>query len=130
MIENVSQVSSLPQINSAKRAEPAPKNEEKEIERISENRDEYVPSEEKEPIGIYGASSDSSDKDGGTTTANTDNVDREIKALREKARILAQRLRGADESAAEQLKRELEQVTAELSQKDNDNYRRQNAVFT
>lgn len=129
MIENVSQVSSSPQINSAKRAEPEPQKEEKETEKFSANRDEYVPSEEKESIGLYCASSDSSDKDG-TTTANTDNVDREIKALREKARILAQRLRGADESTAETLKRELEQVTAELSQKDNDEYRRQNAVFT
>lgn len=129
MIENVSQVNSSPQINSAKHTEPAPQKEENEPEKIPANRDEYIPSEEKEPIGLYGNSTDSSDKSG-TTTANTDKVDREIKALREKARILAQRLHGADESTAEQLERELEQVTAELAQKDNDDYRRQNAVFT
>lgn len=126
MIENVSPVSSARQPDPVKRAEPAPKTEEKEPEMISENRDEYIPSEEKEPIGLYGASSD---KEGGTATANTDKVDREIKALREKARILTQKLRGADENTAKQLKRELEQVTAELAQKDNDDYRRQNAVF-
>lgn len=126
MIENVSLVNSSRQLDPVKHAETEPKTEEKQPEKSSGNRDEYIPSEEKEPIGIYDNSSDK----GGTTTANTDNVDREIKALKEKARILAQKLRGADETTAEQLRRELEQVTAELAQKDNDDYRRQNAVFT
>lgn len=144
MIENISTsaVNSSRQIELLKRTETAPRDEEKESGKISENRDEYVPSEEKEPIGLYSVSPDEdgspkvsydkikSDDTSSTTTANTDNVDREIKSLREKEQALMQKLRSADESTAEELKRELEQVTSELAQKDNDEYRRQNAVFT
>lgn len=65
-----------------------------------------------------------------TVTANTDKVDREIKNLRNKAQTLTQKLRSADENTAADIRRELEQVNAELAQNDNDEYRRQNAVFT
>ena len=122
---------------------------EKEPEKASENRDEYVPSEENEPIGLYGVAPDengeprisfdkaednSADNDDEpeeeTVTGNTDNVDREIKMLRNKAQMLSRRLRSADENSAEEIQRELEQVNAELAQKDNDEYRRQHTVFT
>lgn len=121
----------------------------KETEKTTENRDKYVPSEEKEPIGLYSAApyeneeppisfekAESKFNDNGdepekeAVTANTDKVDREIKKLRDKAQMLSQRLRSADESTAADIRRELEQVKAELAQKDNDEYRRQNAVFT
>lgn len=120
-----------------------------EQEKISENRDEFVPSEEKEPIGLYSITPDEngepqisfdkaedkpSDNDNEseeeTVTANTDSVDREIKNLRNKAQKLNQKLRSADENTAKEIRRELEQITAELAQKDNDEYRRQHTVFT
>ncbi len=145
MIENNLSVNSVRQIESVKPAKPSPQTKEKEIEKISENRDEYVPSEEKEPIGLYSVSPDkdgdpcvsldyekskSDNSEGDTITANTDNVDREIKALRNKEQALRQKLRSADEITAEKITRELEKVSAELDQKDNDEYRRQNTVFT
>ncbi len=142
MIENSLSVNSVRQIDSVRRTEITPQIKEKEAEKIPENRDEYVPSEEKKPIGLYSVSPDkdgnprvsldyvkSDDPEGDTTTANTDKVDREIKALRGKEQALRQKLRSADERAAENITRELEQVTAELAQKDNDKYRRQNTVF-
>ncbi len=145
MIENNLSVNSARQIDSVKRTEPLPKTKEKEIEKISENHDEYVPSEEKEPIGLYSVSPDedgaprvsldyekskSDNSEGDTITANTDKVDREIKALRDKEQALSQKLSSADERTAEDIRRELEKVSAELAQKDNDEYRRQHAVFT
>lgn len=121
---------------------------EKGTEKVSENRDEYIPSEEKEPIGLYSVTPDengeprisydkSEDKSADndepaeeTVTGNTDNVDREIKNLRNKAQMLSRKLSSADENSAEEIQRELEQVNAELAQKDNDEYRRQHTVFT
>ncbi len=132
-------------ICSVRSAENTPKTDEKELGMIPENRDEYVPGEEKEPIGLYSVSPDENgdlrvsfdgekskpdDPESDTITANTDKVDREIKALRDKEQVLMQKLRSADGSAAEDIRRELEQVTAELAQKDNDGYRRQNTVFS
>lgn len=145
MIENNMSVNPARQIYSVKPAESASKAEEKEDEKIPEKRDEYIPSEEKEPIGLYSVSPDedgnprvsmddektkSDNSEGDVTTANTDKVDREIKALRDKEQALKQRLRSADERAAEKIRRELEKVSAQLAQKDNDEYRRQNTVFT
>lgn len=121
----------------------------KEQEKVSENRDEFVPSEEKEPIGLYSVapdengeprisfdrtdnkSNDNKDEpEEDTVTANTDSVDREIKDLRNKAQMLGQKLRSADDETAGEIRRELEQVNAELAQKDNDEYRRQHTIFT
>lgn len=152
MIENILSVNSADiaqKIGVVKNAERSSNIDEKQPEKAAENRDEYVPSEEKEPIGLYSVTPDengeprilfdkaedkSADKENEpkekTVTANTDNVDREIKNLRNKAQTLSQKLRSADESEAEKIQRELEQVTAELAQKDNDEYRRQNTAFT
>ena len=121
----------------------------KEPEWVSGNRDEYVPNEEKEPIGLYNVApdengeprisfdkyNDKSDENDDepeeeTVMGNTDNVDREIRNLRNKAQTLSRKLNSAGEDAAEDIRRELEQVTAELAQKDNDEYRRQHTVFT
>ena len=65
-----------------------------------------------------------------TVTANTDKVDREIINLRNIAQMLSQKLRSADEGTATDIQQELEQVNAELTQKDKDEYCRQNTVFT
>lgn len=116
---------------------------------IPEKRDKYIPGEEDPPTGIYSVSEDEngglnisvdsdektapakdSDSEDNTVTANTDKVDREIKKLREKEKRIQRELRTADEKTAEKLKRELEQVSAELAEKDNDQYRRQHTEFS
>lgn len=143
MIENISSVKTVRQIVGVKPEERSDDAETKGIEKARENRDEYVPSEEKEPIGLYSVSSDedgnlrvsfdseeNNNSKENITTANTDKVDREIKALRDKETALRQKLRFADENTAADIQRELEQVTAELAQKDNDEYRRRNTVFS
>ncbi len=152
MIENILSVNSADttqKIGGVKNAECPSDISEKEPEKAAENRDAYVPSEEKEPIGLYSVTPDengepriSFDKAEDTSndnadepkeetvTGNTDKVDREIKNLRNKAQTLRRKLSSADESTAADIERELEQVTAELAQKDNDEYRRQHTVFT
>lgn len=124
-----------------------------EAEKLSRGRDEYVPSEEDKPIGLYIVSEDedgmpvveydmaeaapkkaedgkSEEEKSESCTCNTDRVDREIEKLREKQEQLEQQLRSAEGEKAEQLQRQLESVSAELALKDNDTYRRQNAVFS
>lgn len=108
-------------------------------------KDEYIPSENDEPIGLYKPSEDedgnpiidfdkaedgSPEKKTESCTCNTDKVDREIKRLKEKQEQLEQRLRSAKGEAARQLEKQLESVSAELALKDNDAYRRQNAIFS
>ena len=65
-------------------------------------------------------------------TGNTDQVDREIKKLKEKKKELEQQIRAAsgDEKKVRELEKKLAQVESELSQKDNDTYRRQHSTFT
>lgn len=63
-------------------------------------------------------------------TVNTDRVDREIKRLKEQKAALARQLqRTQDPARQQQLGQRLEQVEAELQQKDNDAYRRQHAEY-
>lgn len=108
--------------------------EEKEVPK---KRDEYVPSEEDEDIGLYSPSIEgrepSKEEQGEQSescTCNTDRVDEEIKRLHEKQEQLEQQLRAAEGENAERIRKQLESVSAELAMKDNDTYRRQNAVFT
>lgn len=65
-----------------------------------------------------------------STTTDTDKVDREIERLKEKKARLEQEIRTAEDDQKKRLEQELRQVEAELAQKDNDNYRRQNAVVS
>lgn len=65
-----------------------------------------------------------------STTTDTDKVDREIEELKEKKARLEQEIRTAEDDQKKRLEQELRQVEAELAQKDNDNYRRQNAVVS
>lgn len=103
---------------------------------------EYVPEENHTPSGLYwigrdeqGAPKvffdDPEGKPAETCTTNTDKVDRELEKLRSQEEELEQRL-GAETDAAKvrELERRLAQVQAELAQKDNDSYRRQNAVIS
>ena len=120
------------------------KKQEKEISEKSHGRDEYIPSEEDQSIGLYSVSQDDegnpkidydspeeSDKNKSEScTANTDKVDREIKRLKEKAEQLKQRIASTEGKERERLERQLKSIQMELSQKDNDNYRRQHTVFS
>lgn len=64
------------------------------------------------------------------TTTNTDDVDREIEKLKEKKKQLELELKTADESKKEDLNAQIKQLEIELLQKDNDTYRRNNAVIS
>ena len=64
-------------------------------------------------------------------TTNTDAVDREIEKLKEEKRQLEKQVQAeTDENKVKELEKKLAQVEAELSQKNNDTYRRQNAVVS
>ena len=65
-------------------------------------------------------------------TTNTDNVDREIEKLKEEKKQLEQRIKAAagDKEKVKVLEKKLAQIEGELSQKDNDTYRRKNAVIS
>ncbi|MBR1816957.1 MAG: hypothetical protein IJ763_09690 [Lachnospiraceae bacterium] len=63
------------------------------------------------------------------TTMDTDRVDKEIERLKEKKAQLEQRLHSEkDERKKSELESQLNQIEMELLKKDNDNYRRENAV--
>ena len=140
-----------------KSAQTAMKSREDVSEAKKENavpkRDEYIPSEKDDPIGLYGLEQDEngghgikfddpnkSDKsadepekeksESEECTCNTDKVDRELKRLREKAERLEQQLRSASDDEAAKLQKQLAGVQSELAQKDNDSYRKSQAVFS
>lgn len=66
------------------------------------------------------------------TTANTDEVEREIAKLKKERQQLERELKQTDENDRkyEDLKARIAQVDAEIRQKDNDAYKKQHAVFT
>lgn len=127
-----------------------------ETEKEKEAKDEYISSEEsdRKPSGLYRLGQDengnpkvlyddpkkpaNTEKDRAPETSeekctgNTDQVDREIKQLKEKKKQLEQQIRtvSGDEEKRRELEKILAQVESELSQKDNDTYRRQHSVFT
>lgn len=106
--------------------------------------DEYTKSEpsDAKPSGLYRFEQDEHGnkklvfddpkKDTKTCTGNTDQVDREIRKLKEKAQQLEQQIQAAsgDEKKVSDLEKKLAQVKSELSQKDNDTYRRQHTIFS
>lgn len=64
-----------------------------------------------------------------TCTTNTDQIDREIRQLKQEKQQLERRIRQSCEAGeARELTQKLAQTERELSRKDNDAYRRQNAV--
>ena len=65
-------------------------------------------------------------------TTNTYNVDREIEKLKEEKEQLEQQIKAAagDKEKVKVLEKKLAQIEGKLSQKDNDTYRRKNAVIS
>lgn len=63
-------------------------------------------------------------------TTNTDKVDREIKKLKEEKKQLEQQIKMAAGNPQKimELKKKLSMIEQELSQKDNDTYRRQKST--
>ena len=147
MINGIQNDFPIRQVSAAKSIEPKAVDIDETSEPAQKNVDEYVPSEEKEPIGLYEIERD---EQGNTalkfdapkaetdeladkseqTTANTDNVDCEIKTLKDERNALQRALRSAAPDEAEELRKQLEQVNAELALKDNDSYRKANTVFS
>lgn len=130
-------------------------NAEKKNEGIPIPKDEYISSEKSgsKPSGLYRLGQDESGnpkvlyddpkkataqqkdepaKKAEECTTNTDNVDREIEKLKEDKKQLEQQIKAAagDEEKIKELEKKLTQIEGELSQKDNDTYRRQNAVIS
>lgn len=133
----------------------------KEAGRMSEPQDEYISSEKSgvRPTGLYRVGQDekgnkriffdnpdksrsvderkqpkANGEEGKAVeecTGNTDQVEREIRKLKEEKQKLEQQLRSVsgDEEKARELEKKLAQVESELSRKDNDTYRRQNTFF-
>jgi len=109
--------------------------------------DRYVPEEEHAPSGLYwvGKGEDGAPKicfddpeaeptskgKAERCTTDTGKVDRELERLRRRAEDLARQLDAEpDPAKAQALAQKLAQAEAELAQKDNDAYRRQNAVIS
>lgn len=140
-------------------AKPPLKSQPQEGRPLRPTRDQYVPEEKPEASGRYWLDRDEDgsprlrfdgpaptdapeatdgpekpkrpDKRSDECTCNTDQVDRELEALRKKQETLARQLRSeTDGTKASSLQRELAQVERELAQKDNNAYRRQHAVFS
>ena len=91
----------------------------------------YVPSEGLNPT--EGMPAPEKEKASGekseTTTINTDQVDREIERLKQKKQALEQQILAAqNEQQREALEQELRMIESALSFKDNDTYRKQNAI--
>ncbi|MBE6014239.1 MAG: hypothetical protein E7241_02570 [Lachnospiraceae bacterium] len=92
---------------------------------------DYVdPNKELSPKSAKAQESSEEPENSSSATTDTDRVDREIEKLKEKKARLQQEVNSADESEKQRLQQELLQVEAELAQKDNDAYRRQNAVVS
>lgn len=98
-------------------------------------RIESTPEEQKDISesdgGTAAAEEDGSEKNVKRCTVSTDKVDREIEKLKKQKQELEQRLnRETDETKVKDLEDRLAQIEKELSQKDNDTYRRQHATYT
>lgn len=102
-------------------------------------QDEYVSSEKSaaKPMGLYrnGYFDDPKKADHRIRekcTTNTDKVDREIQKLKEVKQQLEQQIRSdfGNEKEIRELEKKLAQIESELSQKDHDTYRRQNAEIS
>ncbi len=106
-------------------------------------RDEYISSEQSagRASGLYGLGQDENGdpkvmyddpEKAEKCTTDTDRVDREIEKLKEEKKQLEQQLRAVtgEEGKTREIERKLAQIESELSQKDNDAYRRQKALIS
>lgn len=107
-----------------------PKKAEKEDGNAHPERmpDDSDKDKDKKAPGVNGNDSDNGEE---KCVGNTDQVDREIRELKEKKKKLEQQIKKAsgDEENTKELESKLAQVERELSQKDNDTYRRQHSTF-
>ena len=130
---------------------------EAENDKISVPEDAYISSEksDRRPSGLYRMEQDengnpkvlfddpkksdspsvkfqSAEEDEEICIGSTDQVDREIKKLKEQKQQLEQQIRSAfgDEEKVRELEKKLKQIEQELNQKDNDAYRRQHSTFS
>lgn len=149
-------------LQSVSPAEKSLEGEKKITEKNGEHlygKDEYIPSENDEPIGLYSVSQDDegnpkinyddpnkaqedSKKEADdpektdekekseSCTANTDKVDREIERLKERLQTLEQRAASAEGKERERIEKQIKAAESELMQKDNDSYRRQHTIFS
>lgn len=120
--------------------------EEEKEPAIKPATDEYIPEGKQEPSGLYWKGKDTNgnprvyfddpkrkkaDDREEETTGNTDQVDREIRELKQEQEELERQLHTEpDETKRKALETKLTQVERELSQKDNEAYRRQHTVFS
>ncbi len=132
-------------LDRAERAEETKKvqNDPNASDKITVPCDEYTSSKKtgEKPSGLYQLGQDENGnrkvffddpkKSEEKCVGNTDKVDREIEKLKEKQQQLEQQIQTAagDEEKVRELEKKLAQVEAELRQKDNDTYRRQNSEF-
>ena len=104
--------------------------EDKEKHLSKPDLDEYIP--EKQSEGTEGPKDPDkpSEEKSEKCVGNTDQVDREIEKLKKKQKELKQQINSeTDEAKIKDLEKKLAQVERELSQKDNDAYRRQHTKF-
>lgn len=135
-------VRQTPQIQPTQQVPPARENQ--PAAPAAPDYDRYSPEEASPPAGLYRLAHDENgspviqfddpeappQEKTEQCTINTDRVDREIEGLKKEQRQLQQRLYTAAPEQAEDLQRQLDQVERALRQKDNDGYRRQNAVIS
>lgn len=107
--------------DSPERADAAPAAEQERASSDPDKPDETAgPAKQEEP-------------EGGTKrcAVSTDRVDREIEALKKQKAELEKQLRAAsDDAEAKALQTRLDRIERELTQKDNDAYRREHAEYT
>lgn len=80
---------------------------------------------------VDGPDKKASDDRAESCTCNTDKVDREIEELKKRQEELKRQIDSeTDGTKIRELEKQLARIESELSQKDNDTYRRQHAVFS
>lgn len=139
---NISTLSSLSTVNGMREPPKVQCAEDDAQGSLKFARDEYIPTGSQEPTGRYWLDRDEEGRpkvrfddpeqkdDSKTVQCSTDEVDREIKALKQRRDKLKRQINHeADDARRSRLEAELAQVENELCQKDNDTYRRQHAKF-
>ena len=141
MITEIQGLQGLSAVNSVRIAKSSENTEIPQAEQSAPNVDEYIPSEERESAGLYRVSANEQGNpevkfavpktaESNETTVNTDSVDRELELLKNKQTELQKQLKSASSDEAEELWRQLEQISAELALKNNDSYRKANSVIS
>lgn len=140
MIDGIQSSQSIQSVGAVKNAERSLEiAENQSAESPRKDIDEYVPSEKAEPIGLYSVSTDERGNpevefdapqtgESSETTIDTDSVDREIETLEKEQLALQRQLKTSNPDEAANLQRQFNEISSELALKDNDAYRKANAV--